>query len=352
MPKKEIGYFANFEYFFSQFAVLLISALLFLSVGTADASWLLNPAEFHASAHGRTACTDCHYHVTDQPLHPNPAAVTENEMIFFHADQCLDCHDDVMENLDNGVHGSKKVEDKVKYGNCLNCHRPHNQPFLGEDRSGAYQPGKPAETQCGACHEKMSTLPPFFKEDAACMKCHQTRNTENPHDVRAIQDLCFHCHGKGRSRAQAATSKFIPLMDETSYTRTPHKHLACTVCHENAAAFAHDHQESVNCRRCHASHIEKETDGAHLDISCQTCHLKGIVPFFLVSSRGAHGAVYCLYPLQPTAAHDPCAGGHIRQCRFVTPRRPPIPVSSMMTVTAKDGFTRSDPATKVNWKIS
>ena len=77
MPKKAIGYFVNFAYFLSQFAVFLISALLFLSVGTADASWLLNRAEFHASAHGRTACTDCHYHVTDQPLHPNPAAVTE-----------------------------------------------------------------------------------------------------------------------------------------------------------------------------------------------------------------------------------------------------------------------------------
>ena len=282
MPKKSSGYSINFAHFLFRYAVLFVPALLFmfLSVGTADASWLLNPAEFHASAHGRTACADCHFHITDQPLHPNPETVIENELISFHADQCLDCHDDVMENLDNGVHGSKKIEDKSKYGSCLNCHhRPHNQPFLGESRSGAYQPKKPVETQCGACHEKMSALPPFSEENAACMRCHQTRNTENPQDVQAIQDLCFHCHGKGQSQAQVATSKFIPLMDEASYTRTPHKHLACTVCHENATAFGHGHQESVNCRQCHRSHIEKDTHGAHVGISCQTCHLKGIVPY-------------------------------------------------------------------------
>ena len=60
---------------------------------------------------------------------------------------------------------------------------------------------------------------------------------------------------------------------------TPHKNLACTVCHENAADFTqHRHQKAANCRKCHSSHIEKDTHDAHLGISCQTCHLKGILP--------------------------------------------------------------------------
>lgn len=253
---------------------------LILSFYNAEASWLLNPAEFHASAHGRTACTDCHYHVTDQPLHPDPANVDKDEKRFFQADQCLECHDDVGDQLDNGIHGSKNIKNKDKYKNCLNCHHwPHKQPPLGESRSGTYQLGKPVERQCGNCHEKMSTLPPFSEEDAACLKCHQTRNTDTPKDVQAIQDLCFHCHGKGKSQAKVETSKFIPLMDEQSYAETPHKGLACTVCHKNATSLGHRRQEPVNCRQCHSSHIEKETHGAHLDVGCQTCHLKGIVPF-------------------------------------------------------------------------
>jgi predicted CXXCH cytochrome family protein len=125
----------------------------------------------------------------------------------------------------------------------------------------------------------MSTLPPFSEEDTACLKCHQTRDTDKPKDIGAIQALCFHCHGKGTSQAQVATSKHVPLMDEAAYAETPHEGLACTVCHKNATSFGHRHQETVNCRQCHSSHIGTETHGAHLGIGCQTCHLKGIVPF-------------------------------------------------------------------------
>jgi predicted CXXCH cytochrome family protein len=263
-------------------AAIFMPALLFLvfSVGDARAGWLLNPAEFHASAHGRTACTDCHNNVTDQPLHPNPLNLEEHRKESFHADQCLDCHDDVEDELDKGIHASKKIKNRDKYNNCLQCHRrPHRRPLLGKNRSGAYQARRPVETQCGACHEKMSALPPFSEEDAACMKCHQTRNTDNPKDVQAIAELCFNCHGKGTSQARVTTSKFIPLMDETSYSKTSHKDLACTVCHENATDFRqHRHQKSVNCLKCHFSHIVKDTHDAHLGVTCQTCHLKGIVP--------------------------------------------------------------------------
>ena len=180
---------------------------LFFAVCDARAGWLLNPAEFHASAHGRTACTDCHDNVTDQSLHPNPLNLDEDPQKSFHGEKCLDCHGDVGDDLDRGIHGSKKIKNRDKYGNCLNCHRrPHQQPLLGKNRPGNYQPRRPVEGQCGACHEKQSSLPPLSEEDATCMKCHQTRNTENPKDVRAINELCFHCHGKGKSQAQVITS--------------------------------------------------------------------------------------------------------------------------------------------------
>ncbi len=256
---------------------MLALLLPVFSMGEAEASWLIDPAKFHASAHGRTACTDCHFNVPDQPLHPNPANVTEKEKRIYDSDQCLDCHDDIGDELDEGIHGSRKIKDREKYRQCLTCHHwPHKQPFLGAGRPKAFKPRRPVETQCGACHEKMSVLPPFEEEDAACMKCHQTRESQNPQDVQAIEDLCFHCHGKGRTQAQVATSERIPLMDEASYGKTPHESLACTDCHTTAASYEHRQKKPVNCLLCHRPHIMKDTHGAHQGISCQVCHLKGI----------------------------------------------------------------------------
>jgi hypothetical protein len=59
-----------FRSLFKTKAVILLPALILLLFSFTDtqASWLLNPAEFHASAHGRTACTDCHYDVPDHPF--------------------------------------------------------------------------------------------------------------------------------------------------------------------------------------------------------------------------------------------------------------------------------------------
>ena len=275
--QRKILFFALFK----TKALILFPALLVLlfSLTDAQASWLLNPAQFHASAHGQIACTDCHGQVTEQSRHPKPDNVGKNEKDFFKADQCLDCHDQVMDNLDRGIHGALKVKNADEYSYCLGCHDPHTQSRLGENRIKTYRSDRPVQEQCGACHKKMSTLPPFSQEDAACMACHRTRNPGNPQDIQGTQRLCFHCHGKGASAAQEETAKHIPLMGQKSYTGTPHADLACTACHKDAAAFGHNRQESVNCRRCHPPHNEKVTHDAHWGISCQACHLQGIVPF-------------------------------------------------------------------------
>lgn len=266
-------------------ACLLPALLIFIfSVHNAQATWLLDPARFHVSAHGRTTCLDCHENVADQPLHPKPGNVNKHERAFFKADQCLDCHDQVMENLDNGIHGSHKVENINEYGYCLKCHNPHTQPTLGKNRTGKFNPDKPPQEQCGACHKKTSALPPFSdalfsEESAACMTCHQARNREDPKDIKHIQSLCLHCHGNNGTEAQIKTGRHTPLMNEKTYATTPHAQMACTDCHEKAAAFDHNRQPAVDCLKCHSPHDEKVTHDAHMGVACQACHLQGITPF-------------------------------------------------------------------------
>ena len=257
---------------------LLALFLLSFSAPDTQASWLLDPAGFHVSAHGQTACPDCHGDVADQQLHPKPANVNKQEKAFFKADQCLVCHDEVMENLDQGVHGAGEIKNPAEYQYCLKCHNPHTQPRLGGNRMGT-DPDKAPQEQCGACHKEASALPPLSVEDAACMTCHQTRNPENPEDIKHIQSLCLHCHGNSGADAQVKTGRHIPLMDKTTYAHTPHAAMACTACHQNAAAFGHNRQPTVDCARCHLPHNEKATHDAHTGVSCQACHLQGIMPF-------------------------------------------------------------------------
>lgn len=261
-------------------ACLLPALLLFIfSSANTQASWLLDPARFHVSAHGQTACLDCHGNVAEQQLHPKPANVIKQEKDFFKSDQCLDCHDQVMDNLDNGVHGSHKVEDVKEYGYCLKCHNPHTQLTLGENRTGKYNPDRPPREQCGACHKLASALPPFSEEDAACMNCHQAPSKKDPEGIKRVQTFCLHCHGNNGTEAQIKTGKKTPLMDGKTYATTPHAKMACTACHEDAAAFGHNRQPAVDCLKCHPPHDEEVTHDAHVGVSCQACHLQEITPF-------------------------------------------------------------------------
>jgi nitrate reductase gamma subunit len=253
--------------------------LFFFLTPNAHASWQLDPARFHVSAHGQTPCLDCHGNVADQQLHPKPGNVNKHEAAFFKPDQCLDCHDQVMGNLDKGVHGSLKVKNAGEYGACLKCHNPHTQPSLGENRAGKYNPDRPPREQCGACHKMASALPSFSDEDAACMNCHQAPSEKDPEDVKRDQAFCLHCHGNNGTEAQIKTGKHTPLMNAKTYAATPHAQLACTDCHEKAAAFGHNRQPAVDCLKCHPPHDEAVTHDAHVGVACQACHLKGITPF-------------------------------------------------------------------------
>ena len=67
-------------------------------------SWLIDDAKFHISAHGQISCQDCHESIVDENLHPNPEDVNKEPADFFSIDQCLACHDEILDDLDNGVH--------------------------------------------------------------------------------------------------------------------------------------------------------------------------------------------------------------------------------------------------------
>lgn len=255
--------------------MLLCMACLIGTESLAKASWLIDPFKFHVSVHRQNSCLDCHEEIAELKTHPNPASVNKKQSDSFRVEKCLLCHDQIMENLDKGLHGSRKVQDADTYRPCLGCHHPHYQPPLGEDR-GRFDPKRAAPEQCGACHDHQAKLPIPSKEDAACISCHHAAEAVRPEHGERIKNLCLHCHARSGTEAQEITGRFVPLINEDSYQSTPHYELACTACHPQAARFNHSEQQYGNCGQCHLPHHEKKSHDAHVNVSCQACHLKSV----------------------------------------------------------------------------
>jgi predicted CXXCH cytochrome family protein len=258
-------------------AILILAAsFILLNIRVTAASWMVDPARFHASVHGQTSCAECHEDVSEQDLHPDPRQVTKSTRDFFQRDHCLGCHDRVMDDLAGGTHGSLKVKTPESYQDCIRCHDPHYQARVRDSQGTRYDPQKPVWNQCGTCHEPRQDLPPPSAEDQACMTCHLPAASDSPKETKRVNALCLHCHGRSETRAQAITEEFVPLIDEASHETTPHARIACTTCHRDAASYTHDVQQPQDCGQCHLPHHEKTAGSAHMAVSCQACHLKGV----------------------------------------------------------------------------
>ncbi|MDX2512116.1 MAG: cytochrome c3 family protein [Desulfobacterales bacterium] len=238
---------------------------------------MVDTEKFHISAHGQLSCQDCHTDIIDHPLHPDPVHVSKQLTDFFDPEQCMECHDNVPEELENNLHGGKATSPGQSYENCLDCHNPHQIISAGDGTENVdFQ--KPLDQQCGVCHEQQTKLPVFSEEDETCLTCHRLMGAGDPDVAEKISQQCLHCHANTGTESQKITGKTVPLVTPERYRETPHSGLACTECHLQAAAFQHGSQETVDCGQCHLPHDEAITHDAHTTVACQTCHLHDVEP--------------------------------------------------------------------------
>ncbi|MBW1696197.1 MAG: respiratory nitrate reductase subunit gamma [Deltaproteobacteria bacterium] len=243
--------------------LLMTMVCVFILSGIpAYAAWFLDTTAYQSSVHGNLSCMDCHDAISEKDLHPDPAEINIQLSELFDQDQCIGCHEEILEDLEQGSHGSKRVEDREEYEYCIDCHDPHYQTAIEQPET------KPVP----------SSLPALSEEDIACMTCHAAADPNDPVGKEHIRRLCFHCHASGETRAQEKTAKIIPLIKPEKYAFVPHAKEACTVCHVTAAAFPHSNQQRIDCMSCHPPHHEKVAHAAHLSVSCEVCHLQGAQP--------------------------------------------------------------------------
>lgn len=229
---------------------------------TAEAIWLIDPGRFINSVHGENSCQDCHEDIAEKDLHPDPGNVNKKLSDFFSIEQCSNCHDEISDDLNEGRHGSIKINIPKGYEDCIQCHDPHYQPSIEEK----------------AAAERKTEIPEFSDADKTCMACHGAVNTDDSNRNKTVSGLCFHCHGQGENQARKITSASVALIDAGAYSLVPHADINCLVCHPRAPAFEHDKQIPADCRECHAPHDEKVAHDAHRTVACQSCHLQDVQP--------------------------------------------------------------------------
>jgi nitrate reductase gamma subunit len=252
-----------------------VLVLLSFSIDS-QAEWFIEDERFHASVHGQLSCRDCHADVYAKKPHPDPGAVNRSLDDFFSQDKCLSCHEDIIEDIDQGQHAGKDDVDAEAYANCIACHDPHYQmSAFGDVTPDDLKQDK--EKKCALCHAFQDALPELMAEDLACMTCHQAFSADHPDAVEKAAALCFHCHGAESLMAAPhhGGQTFINIGD---YKDTPHSKVSCLACHTRAADYGHADQPTGDCTQCHVRHHEKVAHEAHAAVSCGACHLWGVQP--------------------------------------------------------------------------
>ncbi len=243
--------------------LILSFFLLIVPLPIAQASWFIDSNRFLHSIHGANSCTECHEAVSDADLHPNPEDVYKQLSDFFDPDeQCLKCHEEVSETLQEGTHGSESVDDPSTYENCIECHDPHYEEPLGTEEA----------------LPELANVPALSEEDAECMVCHGILDISHGQDINKFNQICLDCHGDSGTPAQKQTAESIPLIRVEEYETVAHSQNACVDCHLKATRFPHTEKELSSCTECHPRHDEKVANSAHFTVSCEACHLSYVTP--------------------------------------------------------------------------
>ncbi len=285
----------------------------------AQASWLIDAERFHASAHGRTPCRECHEGVFGKRSHPNPGNVNRTLEDLFRFETCEGCHADVFDEIDAGTHGGTSDKAREELTRCIRCHDPHYAMTAAARESGIDLAG-PAEKKCASCHDYRDVLPGPSREERGCMRCHLAPTAGDPESAKRIAGLCFHCHGtsQGGERPHELPSG-LARIDVRAYASTPHAQLSCLSCHPDSAQYRHADQVPVDCLGCHLRHDEKVAHDAHLRVSCQACHLGGVSPVRDATSGEILGRVapdpdraIRVHHMGGTRKKDSCRRCHVR----------------------------------------
>lgn len=233
----------------------------------------------------RELCLQCHDDLAEQMAAPvkhapvmegdcsachNPhAARNESLLLERPAILCANCHPDVTQALNRSSPHPPAAE-----GKCGACHTPHG----GQNQGLLHQPGL---EMCSECHKQVDAWTsrpvqhqPFARDQ--CSTCHDPHGAEHPGLLSKPSGTgCFGCHSKTSDfrnrhsgypveRADCQQCHDPHASDSrqllNSVIHPPFASNPCSSCHQGSSAespFALRTSESILCGECHSDQVEE-----------------------------------------------------------------------------------------------
>ncbi len=212
----------------------------------------LTVAQGGCPSHMGLTCTDCHVGIT---RFPHPAGTQL-------ANPCVECHQGVVDQLNNSVHRDPTGGDSFKV-QCWDCHGAH----------GIYPPT-----------DQRSPLHPY-NVSGICLKCHKKAEYNNGVHGQGVElggiigsATCISCHG-GHDIQKTSDANARTARRQISFT--------CGRCHakiaqeyrksvHGAALMANDNPDVPTCVDCHEPHATANPRSPRFRASspqlCGRCH--------------------------------------------------------------------------------
>ncbi|MBN2708460.1 MAG: cytochrome b/b6 domain-containing protein [Calditrichaceae bacterium] len=229
---------------------------------------------FDKSVHSGFSCTDCHEVHEDHPDETRLPKVN-----------CANCHEDVMEEYSQSVHGLTPLKKDVPQGTCVSCHGTHN--ILSSDDSSSMTHKLNIAKTCGNCHDRPDVLaylgirgdgPGLLFHGSvhdqvmrnnpdlnapSCIDCHDYHlvlTKTNPRSTFSKLNLpktCGKCH-------QNALNDYTKSIHWQSVLRGRDESPVCNDCHGEHSIISPEDEDAVTnrlnsasriCNSCHASEV-------------------------------------------------------------------------------------------------
>ncbi|KGJ95689.1 cytochrome c3 family protein [Thalassotalea sp. ND16A] len=214
--------------------------------------------------------------------------------------QCLDCHEEINEDLINARRYHSTIE-KAKIEQCRSCHTDHkgrtfditslDRDHFDHSRTEFTLKDSHLGLNCDLCHKPEDKN--FRLESTSCNSCH-----DDPHQGE-LGEECADCHNEKVWKV----NKFDH--EETEFPlKGKHQDLVCQACHVDDVAdpiggmcvnchLAKDVHFEVFGQKCESCHNEEEwqnnsydhfkdanyrLNGKHQKLACVACHAKELNP--------------------------------------------------------------------------
>lgn len=241
-----------------------------------SASVHVTRSEVQASAHGKLACSDCHFGFSSEN-HPVRRFASPRDLTLAASDICRRCHFDKYTKTLESIHYALLAQGNTRAPVCVDCHGSH------EILSGRTEKILSAR-RCQRCHGEIygtyvesvhgnALLSEHNQDVPVCSDCHQAHDIEDPRTVdfrNTTPEICGTCHANEKLMARYGLSTRVLQ----SYLEDFHG-VTVTFYKKQGDAVRH----IAVCSDCHGIHDIRKTDDpnsgvvkANLLQRCQKCH--------------------------------------------------------------------------------